>query len=85
MINQLTKNKISDETMLCEQINFRIVYSDEKRTQPLTAVWQNGGAVINSKTVLRLSFYVKLNICDSISATSPSCKPLAFNTKTKQK
>jgi ligand-binding sensor domain-containing protein len=42
-----------------------------------TAVWQNGGfsAKFNS-SVLRLNFCAKLNICASISATSPSCKTL---------
>jgi len=35
------------------------------------------GLVLNSTAVLRLNFCAKLNICSSISATSPSCKPLA--------
>src|SRR5690554_1267853 len=34
------------------------------------------GLVLNSTAVLRLNFCTKLNICTSISATSPSCKPL---------
>ena len=34
------------------------------------------GLVRNSTAVLRLNFCAKLNICASISATSPSCKPL---------
>jgi len=34
------------------------------------------GSVLNSTVVLRLSFCAKLNICASISATSPSCKTL---------
>lgn len=34
------------------------------------------GSVLNSTAVLRLNFCAKLNICASISATSPSCKPL---------
>ena len=33
--------------------------------------------VLNSSSVLRLSFCAKLNICASISATSPSRKTLA--------
>jgi hypothetical protein len=32
------------------------------------------GLVLNSSSVLRLNFSAKLNICTSISATSPSCK-----------
>jgi predicted nucleotide-binding protein (sugar kinase/HSP70/actin superfamily) len=35
------------------------------------------GSVLNSMKVLRLNFCAKRNICASISATSPSCKPLA--------
>jgi len=35
------------------------------------------GIVLNSTAVLRLNFCAKLNICASISATSPSCKTLA--------
>jgi len=35
------------------------------------------GLVLNSTAVLRLNICAKLNICASISATSPSCKPLA--------
>ena len=35
------------------------------------------GSVLNSTAVLRLNFCAKLNICASISATSPSCKTLA--------
>jgi len=35
------------------------------------------GLVLNSTAVLRLNFCAKLNICTSISATSPSCKTLA--------
>ena len=34
------------------------------------------GSVLSSSSVLRLNFCAKLNICASISATSPSCKPL---------
>ena len=34
------------------------------------------GLVLNSTAVLRLNFCAKLNICASISATSPSCRPL---------
>src|SRR5690606_34474007 len=34
------------------------------------------GSVLNSTAVLRLNFCAKLNICASISATSPSCNPL---------
>ncbi|OWK99287.1 hypothetical protein AP75_02015 [Kaistella haifensis DSM 19056] len=34
------------------------------------------GSLLNSSSVLRLNFCAKLNICASISATSPSCKPL---------
>src|SRR5690606_26122226 len=34
------------------------------------------GLVLNSTAVLRFNFCTKLNICASISATSPSCKPL---------
>ena len=34
------------------------------------------GLVLNSTAVLRLNFCAKLNIYTSISATSPSCKPL---------
>ena len=33
------------------------------------------GSVLNSTAVLRLKFCTKPNICASISATSPSCKP----------
>ena len=33
------------------------------------------GIVLNSTAVLRLKFCTKPNICASISATSPSCKP----------
>ena len=33
--------------------------------------------VLNSSSVLRLNICAKLNICASISATSPSRKPLA--------
>ena len=33
-------------------------------------------SVLNSTAVLRLNFCAKLNICPSISATSPSCKTL---------
>ena len=35
------------------------------------------GSVLNSTAVLRLNFCAKLNICASISATSPSRKTLA--------
>ena len=35
------------------------------------------GLVLNSSSVLRLNFCAKLNICASISATSPSREPLA--------
>jgi AraC-like DNA-binding protein len=34
------------------------------------------GLVLNSTAVLRLNFCAKQNICASVSATSPSCKPL---------
>jgi hypothetical protein len=37
------------------------------------------GSVLNSTAVLRLKFSAKLNICASISATSPSCKTLAVS------
>jgi len=37
--------------------------------------------VPNSTAVLRLNFCAKLNICASISATSPSCKPLCVSIK----
>ena len=45
------------------------------------------GLVLNSSSGLRLNFCVKLNICTSISATSPSCKALAtiINEKTLMK
>jgi hypothetical protein len=35
------------------------------------------GSVLNSTAVLQLNFCAKLNICASISATSPSCKTFA--------
>jgi hypothetical protein len=35
--------------------------------------------VLNSSSVLRLNFGAKLNFCASISATSPSRKPLAVS------
>jgi len=34
------------------------------------------GSVLNSTVVHRLNFFAKLNYCASISATSPSRKPL---------
>jgi len=39
------------------------------------------GSVLNSTAVLRLNFCAKLNICASISATSPSCKTLQATLK----
>jgi len=35
------------------------------------------GSVLNSTAVLRLNSRAKLNICASISATSPSCKTVS--------
>ena len=45
------------------------------------------GLVLYSTAGLRLNFCAKLNICASISATSPSCKTLAenFDNKTEKK
>ena len=40
------------------------------------------GLVLNSTAVILLNFCAKPNICPSISATSPSCKPLAVRLKT---
>lgn len=37
--------------------------------------------MLNSSSVLRLNFCAKPNFCASISATSPSCKPLAVTFK----
>ncbi len=37
--------------------------------------------VLNSSSVLTLNFCTKLNICASISTTSPSCKTLAKTPK----
>ncbi|MBS1782693.1 MAG: hypothetical protein JSS78_06485 [Bacteroidetes bacterium] len=42
------------------------------------------GLVLNSTAVLRLNIYAKLNICASISATSPSCKNVMWHFKTTQ-
>ena len=54
-------------------------YSAEKATEGLVQqqFGKMAGLVLNSTEVLRLNFCTKLNICASISATSPSCKPLA--------
>jgi len=41
------------------------------------------GSVLNSTAVLRLNFSAKLNISASISATSPSCKPIVRNCASK--
>jgi hypothetical protein len=40
--------------------------------------------VLNSTAVLRLNFGAKLNICASISATSPSRKTLSVSVKDSQ-
>ncbi|MFN8428362.1 MAG: hypothetical protein U0V04_00125, partial [Spirosomataceae bacterium] len=39
------------------------------------------GLVLNSTAVILLNFCAKPNICPSISATSPSCKPLPASLK----
>ncbi|WP_312752664.1 hypothetical protein, partial [Epilithonimonas hominis] len=53
-------------------------YSAEKATEGLVQqqFGKMAGSVLNSTAVLRLNFCAKPNICASISATSPSCKPL---------
>lgn len=58
------------------------INTTEKKGERTTAVWQNGGFSAKSTVVLRLNFCAKLNICASISATSPSCKPLAVRQQT---
>ena len=47
-----------------------------KKTNAQQQFGKMAGLVLNSTAVLRLNFCAKLNICASISATSPSCKPL---------
>jgi hypothetical protein len=51
---------------------------DTNKTETITPATNTGLAkVAVSSSVLRLNFCAKLNICASISATSPSCKTLA--------
>ena len=47
-----------------------------KKTNAQQQFGKMAGLVLNSTAVLRLNFCAKLNICASVSATSPSCKTL---------
>ena len=56
-----------------------------KKTNAQQQFGKMAGLVLNSTAVLRLNFCAKLNICASISATSPSCKPLGVIIKKRYK